>query len=1246
MEFGVLGPLRVVAGGVALALGGAQQRAVLALLVIAAPESVSRDRLVDELWGERPPASAGHAIQVYVSSIRKVLREGGGGEAEVRNSPSGYVLAVDSDQVDARHFERLIRAGQQAARDDPADAASSFAEALALWRGEPLAEFAEPASIRREAERLQELYAIAVEGLVEARLALGQHPQAVSAISAAVAANPLRERPRELLMLALYRSGRHAEALDAYRNARRAFDELGLQPGPELRRLEEAILRHDPALRAPATQEPPRPAGVEHAVKQPEPPAGRRKVVSALFCDVTSATARGEELDPEALHELMKRCRSELRGVIERHGGTVDTFTGNAVMALFGIPLVREDDAVRAVRAAVEIRERVGAVAEELDVTLSVRTAVDTGQVLSREREDLVIGDAVAVAERLGQFAVPGEIVLGEETLRLVRDAVGVEPLEPQWLKGHAKPVRAFRLAAIDPLAPGLKRHLDLPLVGRARELGLLRAAWERVVNESGCHLLTLLGAAGVGKSRLVAALLTSVEEAATVLSGRCLHYGEGITFWPLLEALRGAGDIAQPMINRLGAGGAAAPEELFWEVRRLLESLAAERPVILHVDDLQWAESMLMDLIDHVVELSRGAPILVLCVARPELLEERPAWGGGKVNTATVLLEPLAAAECERLLDQLGDGLTADARARVITASEGNPLFLEEMASLTREHGTVSAPPSIQALLAARLDRLEIEERELLERGAIEGQVFHRRALGALMSDRSAGELERGLAGLVRKELIRPHQTTLPDDIAFRFRHLLIRDAAYEGLLKATRANLHERFADWLESDAGDLPELDEIAGWHLEQTIHYQRELWRNADPAAACRAAQHLHAAGRRAGQRSDPAAARNLLERAHGVAPEPDALRARIAVDLAEQLVEGAELTRVDQLLAEAERNDETAAPAQLIRLQWSMWTATDNDSSSRESALPRLIAQLERAGEERALANAHLVAVQLNWGAGRFGAANEQARRAAEHARRAGDDGLRSKAIGYFLGGLVTGRDSADTMAQELASLEAEQLGPYAEAFMQHARGELARLSDDFPEARRLTRAAIDRFLALGINAMAGGCYHQLGPLEVQAGKPRRALAALQEGDQILAELGERAFRSTTQAMLAIVHASLGETDAALRAIDLAEQLGDPKDDLTYSMTYLARARLALAGGDDDAAERCARTAVERASKTDCAFPQGEAELELGHVLHAQGNTREAREHARTALELFTAKRDRPRVRQARAALKGLYDDAL
>jgi hypothetical protein len=516
-----------------------------------------------------------------------------------------------------------------------------------------------------------------------------------------------------------------------------------------------------------------------------------------------------------------------LRAIIERHGGTVAKFIGDAVMAVFGIPRVHEEDALRAVRAAAEIRAGLPAIAREVGVQLRFRTGINTGLVLVGEGENLAVGDAVNVAARLEQAAQPGEILLSESTHRLVRDAVEVQALEATSLKGKSDPVASFRLLAVDPLAAGLARRFDVPLVGRERELRLLREAWDRAVAEAGCHLFTLLGAAGVGKSRLVAELLSVLGDNACVLSGRCLHYGEGITFWPLVEALSLAGDHAQPVLERLRTGGTVRPEELFFEVRRLLESLAAQGPVILHVDDLQWAEPMLLDLVDHVVELSRGSPMLLLCVGRPELLEDRPAWGGGKLNATTMMLEPRPAADCEALLELLGDGLDPESRGRVVAASEGNPLFLEEMAALARETGTAAVPATIQALLAARLERLGVEEREVLERGAIEGEVFHRPAVRALSGERTETEVDRRLAGLVRKELIRPHPATIRGEDAFRFGHLLIRDAAYDALPKARRADLHEKFARWVEQAVDDLVEVDEIAGWHLEQAVRYRQEL-----------------------------------------------------------------------------------------------------------------------------------------------------------------------------------------------------------------------------------------------------------------------------------------------------------------------------------------------------------------------------------------------------------------------------------
>jgi class 3 adenylate cyclase/tetratricopeptide (TPR) repeat protein len=975
----------------------------------------------------------------------------------------------------------------------------------------------------------------------------------------------------------------------------------------------------------------------------PERPPVRptRKVVTALFCDMMGSTALGEELDPEVLRGVINRYFAEIRATIERHGGTVDKFIGDAVTGVFGIPQVREDDALRAVRAAAEIRERLPVIAREIGVAARFRTGVNTGLVLMGEGENLVVGDAVNVAARLEQVAGPGEILLGAETLRLVRDAVEVEPLEPLALKGKSEPVQAYRLLRVDPIAPGVARHLDAPLVGREHELHVLREALDRAVRERSCHLFTLLGTAGVGKSRLVGEHLSQAGDAVTVLRGRCLHHGEGITFWPLVEALMSAGEEAAGALERLEHGGAAIQQELFWEVRRLLESLAAERPVILHIDDLQWAEPTLLDLLDHIADLSRGAPILLLCTARPELLEDRPAWGGGKLNATTVLLEPLGTAESELLLQRIGGGLDPAVRARVIAAAEGNPLFLEEMVGLARDQGAVAVPSTIQALLAARLERLGFEERELLERGAVEGEVFHRLAVRALASDRLATEVELRLAGLVRKELIRPHPATLRGDEAFRFRHLLIRDAAYDGLPKSTRAELHERFAQWLEQVASELIELDEIVGWHLEQALRYRRDLGLATDPELARRAAEHLHAAGRRASVRNDVPAATTLLERALALVPEGESLQAQIAIDLAEQLAQTGDLARADELISVGERDPATAALAQLARLDWLKDAHPEGFVSAVESTLPDLLDRLTEAGDERGVAKACLTAFHRNWIASRATPAADQAWLAAEHARRAGDEGLRAHALGEYIATLGWGQANARVIARELDAIEREPLGPYLAAFVDIGRGGIARLEGRFGDCRRLTSRAIATLEDLGMRTMAAACLHYVAEAEVAAGNPAAAVAALLRSDDVLAAAGERSFRSTTQANLAQAYDLMGENDAAGAAIELAEQLGAAEDVINFAITHAVRARRALAAGDSVAAERWARSAVRYALSTDFLVVQGDSKLELGRVLAAIGRLDDARAQMHSALALYEEKGDAPDTEKARTALSEL-----
>jgi class 3 adenylate cyclase len=966
-------------------------------------------------------------------------------------------------------------------------------------------------------------------------------------------------------------------------------------------------------------------------------PRQTRKVVTALFCDMTGSTALGEQLDPEVLRGLINRCFAELRATIERHGGTVERFVGDGVMAVFGIPRVQEDDALRAVRAAAEIRERMPALAEEVGVALRFRTGVNTGPVLMGEGENLAVGDAVNVAARLEQAAAPGEILLGEDTLRLVRDAVTVQALEPLELKGKSERVPAFRLMAIDPAAPGFARHLDVPLVGRERELRVLAEAWDRTVEESRCHLFTLLGAAGVGKSRLVTELLARVGEQATVLSGRCLHYGEGITFWPVVEALMPVGAAARHVLDRLSTGGAATPEELFLEVRRLLESLAVERPVLVYIDDLQWAEPMLLDLLDHISDLSRDAPILLLCTARPELLEDRPSWGGGKLNATTVLLEPLAAAESEVLLDVLADGLNPGASARVIAASQGNPLFLEEMVALAKERGTVQVPPTIQALLAARLERLEVEERELLERGAVEGEVFHRLAVRALADERIAAEVELRLSGLVRKELIRPHPATLEGDEAFRFRHLLIRDAAYDGLPKVTRAELHERFARWLEYAGQGLVELDEIAGWHLEQAVRYWQELGRPVDPQLARSAAAHLHTAGRQASRRADVPAARNLLERALALASSGEDLRARIAADLADELIVAGELARVDELLDEAEQESAIAGTAALLRLKWLFHARHREASLTIAERLPALLEQFAAADDHRSLAVAHMLAHDRYWLASRASRAARELKLAAEHAEKAGDGGLRSRALAEYLSTQIYGPAHVRDLATELDTIERDGQGPYLQAFVAVGRCQVARVEGRLGEAREWAQHAIDAFASIR-NVLEWWAWEFLADVKADEGDLKGALEARQRADTMLERFGDDAYRSTMQANLAVLHLRLGDPDAARAAIALSDELTAQEDVLNYAITHGVRAELALAEGDGAEAERWARSAVHHAFLTDFVITQATAKLVLARVLAALGRRAEAAAEAHAALELYECKGDRAGVTQAGVVL--------
>ncbi|HEY4347499.1 MAG TPA: adenylate/guanylate cyclase domain-containing protein, partial [Gaiellaceae bacterium] len=683
--------------------------------------------------------------------------------------------------------------------------------------------------------------------------------------------------------------------------------------------------------------------------------------MTVLFCDVAGSTALGERLDPEALRLILVGYFERMKEIVEHHGGTVEKFIGDAVMAVFGVPVLHEDDALRAIRAAVEMREAFP------ELGIQGRIGVTTGEVVTGTEERLATGDAVNVAARLEQAAEPGEILIGEETYRLTRDAAAVDVLEPRPLKGKAEPVAAYRLVSVDG-AEGFLRNTSGTMVGRGRELRQLASVWERATSERACQLFTILGTAGVGKSRLSAEFLTSLDN-AVVVRGRCLPYGEGITYWPVVEVLRqlpetDADPVAAETIRALLGNEklVTSSEEISWAFRKQLEAVARSQALVCVFDDLHWGEETFLDLVEHVSDLSRDAPILLLCMARPDLLDRRTGWGGGKVNATTVLLEPLAPAETALLIEGLAQ-LDEALCARIQSAAEGNPLFVEEMVALLQESAgeVVTVPPTIQALLAARLDQLDPGERNALQCGAIEGRIFHRGAVQELNLEEI--NLPARLTALVRKDLIRPDTAQFPGDEAFRFRHLLSRDAAYAALPKATRAELHERFADWFGEHGKDLVEFDELLGYHLERAARFKQELGR-PDKALADRAAARLRAAGLRSLDRGDMVGAINLLERATELLnEEDDNTRIELQLDLAEALQEAGRLSEAEILLESATvravRSDEplTRLRAQLGLASVRIQTRGESEHPAIRRDLEPLVAVFEQAGDDRDAANA-------------------------------------------------------------------------------------------------------------------------------------------------------------------------------------------------------------------------------------------------------------------------------------------------
>ena len=1236
LELRLLGPLELLRAGTPVALGGAKPRALLAVLALDLGHVVSVDRIVEALWPADTPESAAHAVQVYVSQLRKAL-----GPIIATRSP-GYVLELGRGCVDVHVFARLAEEGRQALRaGSPESAETELREALALWRGPALADFLYEPFAQTEISRLEEMRTVVLEERIVADLALGRHAELVSELEALVQAQPLRERPRAQLMLALYRSGRQADALAAYRAARETLvEELGVDPGHELKELEAAILRQDESLlldEAPLAR----------------PAMQFRRLVTILFVDVVESMALAEKLDPEALGRVLRRYFETVSAALTRHGGTVEKYAGDAVMAAFGIPVSHEDDALRAARAALDVQAGIAALNEQLgrehDVGLEIRIGIEAGEVVATPtdtRQRLVTGEAVGLAAKLEQAAAPDDIVVGERAGRLIDHVARLEPLDKLAIKGLSRPVGAFRLLELEPLAPAFERRLDAPLVGRKRELAALRRSLKRVVDGGSARVALVVASPGVGKSRLAAELARRTK-GVMALWGRCLSYGEGITYWPLREVLAeaAASEERDAVLAALDAEMPPPAPEIAWLFRQFCEALARETPLVLVFDDVHWAEPTFLELVEHLADRGEG-PILVVCLAREELLEERATFLDERENATRIELDALTAEDTDTLLDGLGGAiLESDQRTRIVETAEGNPLFLEQLLALALEGGLVERPlpETIQALLAARLDRLGPGERAVLERGAVIGKEFRLDDVAALLEPEAAPTAGVHMQALAARGFVRP----VADD-EFRFRHVLVQDAVYRAAPKRLRAELHERFVDRSEERAeGTGGDLDEFAGYHLEQAYRLRTELGESdrRTQALAEDAGRRLGEAGIRTWKRFDAPATVNLLRRATSLLPLASDLRRELLCELGVSLRATGDpaagqatlSTAIQQSHDAGDRRTELRASIEhaYIRLLSEPGTTADALLTAAMDAIPTF----ETLGDWRAVGRAWLLAGFVQGGIRcQYGVWKESAERALAAYKRA--DWPASTCVGEIATAIYYGPTPVSEAIQRCDELLRDEVADhFGEALVICFRGGLAAQQGQFDLARRYLDSARESYDRLGQVASTTVHYATVAAdVELFGAEPAAAEQILRDLCDELERMHAYNHLSSRASDLAEALYMQGQLDEADEWTRVAEAHA-ATDDIGAQFQWRAvRAKVMANRGAVEDAERLGREAVRLSETTDGLNRRAKVHRDLGVVLKLADRADEASVALERAGDLYEQKGNVAGAAEVRALL--------
>jgi class 3 adenylate cyclase/tetratricopeptide (TPR) repeat protein len=1009
-----------------------------------------------------------------------------------------------------------------------------------------------------------------------------------------------------------------------------------------------------------------------------------RKTVSIVFCDLKGSTSLGEQLDPESMREVLNLYFTEMKDVLERHGGRVEKYIGDAIMAVFGLPRAHEDDAVRAVRAAAHMRDALVHVNDRIEarwgVRLQNRTGVFTGEVVAGDvttGQRLVTGDAVNTAARLEQNAPTNEILIGDPTYRLVKGAVEVEEVDPLELKGKAERVRAFRLLSATS-EEGVVRRMDQPMVGRAKELQILTEALDRAINERSAQMVTVFAPAGTGKSRLLRELASVSSDRAVAFRGRCLSYGDGITFWPLAEMIREASgavddgsqearakirallgeersDVEERLAATIGLSDATYPvQESFWAARTFLETLARRKPVIAVIEDIHWAEQSFLDLISFVRESTSDAPLLIVCSSRPELLEEQADWARESDDVRTIVLEPLSDEESTAVVENLlGQAALDDsAREQIIRAAEGNPLFVEQMLSMlvddgvirhdedgrwvtARDVGPIVVPPSINALLTARLDRLGPAERAVVERGAVIGQTFFRGAVKELVSEGFRDQVDVCLEGLIAKQLIRPDESLIAGEDAYRFSHVLIREAAYHGLLKRTRAEAHERFVVWAERVNPDRAvEFAEIRGYHLEQAflILVQLGPLDQHGLEVGLRGASYLSSAGKRALARGDMPAAANLLQRAGNLTPETNPSRPRLQLDAGEALIEVGEFLLAEASLSVAQETavrlelSGLSTTAALVRQQMRFMTEGEGTEEELIQSAQRAIPVLESLTDHEGLARAYRLLWIVHATASRNRDAEQAALRTMEHARLAGDQVMATRfstSLAFAaLYGPTEVREAIDRCRQVLAEASGDRK---AEALTLSVLARLEGMEGEFVDAREKYHKSRASLEELGWRLHAALTSLVSGPLEMAAGNLSAAEEELARDYEALQRMGERNYIATTAACLAEAKYRQGLYGEAESFTSVSREVAAADDVASQALWRCVQGKVLARGGRPDEGEGLIREAVLIIDRTDDLNQQGDTRLDLSEVLALAGRAEEAARTREDAAGLFERK---------------------